>query len=240
MRYKVIGAGFGRTGTVSMKIALEKLGFFPCYHMGEVFIPRPGYNDGHLDAWYDFYEKGQAMDWQWLFESYQATVDFPACLHYRELIQTFPDAVVVLNVRDPDKWFDSWQHLWSVIDTVNDPDKIVRFHKFYSVAFALRDEYFGGKIERESSIAAYNQHLDAVRRDVPANKLLEFSVTEGWKPLCEFLNLDVPDSPFPHLNEREGMLDIHKFIMWTNEPIDLIDREDLSEKIKEFQIDQKI
>ena len=79
--HKIIGAGFGRTGTLSMKAALEQFGFDPCYHMAEVNLPRPGCNDGHLDAWHDVYVNGQEMDWQWLLKGYQASVDFPTCLH---------------------------------------------------------------------------------------------------------------------------------------------------------------
>lgn len=220
MTHKVIGAGFGRTGTLSMKAALEQLGFFPCYHMAEVVARRPGCNERHLDAWHDYYVNGQEMDWRWLLKDYQASVDFPTCLHYRELMRAFPDAAVVLNTRDPEKWFDSWQHLWSAVDAVNDPDRIVRFHKWMPMLDAMRDQYFGGKIERESNIAIFKQHMDEVKRHVPPHKLLEFSVTEGWRPLCDFLKLEIPDSPFPHLNEREGVVDTLKTVMWTNDPFE--------------------
>jgi len=221
MPHKVIGAGFGRTGTLSMKAALEQLGFDPCYHMAEVPIPRPGFNDGHVDAWHDLYVNGKEMDWQWLLQSYEASVDFPTCLHYRELMEAFPEAVVILNTREPEKWFASWEALWSGIDAVNDPEKIVRFEKWMAMVTALRDRYFGGRIDQESNIQAFNDHLDAVRQDVPAERLLEFRVTEGWGPLCEFLNLDVPDTPFPHLNEREGIVETLKMLLWTNDPIEI-------------------
>ncbi len=136
-------------------------------------------------------------------------------------MQTFPDAVVVLNTRDPEKWFDSWQHLWAALDEANDRAKIVRFHKWMPMLDVMRDRYFGGKIERESSIEIFNRHINAVRRDVPADKLLEFRVTEGWGPLCEFLNVEVPDTPFPHLNEREGVGEVLKMILWTHESLQL-------------------
>lgn len=198
---------------------MEQLGFNPCYHVAEVILPRPGFNDGHLDAWYDFYVDGIDMDWQWLLKGYQASVDFPTCLHFRELMQAFPDAVVVLNTRDPEKWFDSWQALWSAFEDARDPTKIVRFHKWPAMLDAMIDRYFGGNIERESNIAVFNQHLEAVRREVPADKLLEFSVTEGWEPLCSFLNVDAPNTPFPYLNEREGIDELLKMVLWINEPI---------------------
>lgn len=219
MTLKVIGAGFGRTGTRSMKAALEQLGYDPCYHMGEVWIPIPGRNEGHLDAWHDFFVQGKAMDWRWLLENYQACVDMPTCFYYSELMQAFPDALVILNTREPDKWFDSWQHLCSALDQVNDPDKIVRLEKFLPMVNAMREQYFGDPIERETCIAAFKAHTEAVRRDVPADRLLEFSVKEGWGPLCRFLGVEVPDSPFPHLNEREGVVDGLKRALWTTEPL---------------------
>ena len=219
MTLKVIGAGFGRTGTRSMKAAFEQLGFGPCYHMGEVIAPNPGCNEGHLDAWHDFWVRGASMDWKWLMQHYGACVDFPTCLYYRELMAAFPDALVVLNTRDPEKWFDSWQHLWSAVDTVCDPDRVVRFQKWVEVAQALRDRFFGGRIEHDTNIAVFNAHNEAVRREVPAGRLLEFNVQQGWAPLCEFLGVPVPDAPFPHLNEREGMLELLQLLLWTNEPV---------------------
>jgi hypothetical protein len=218
---KVIGAGFSRTGTLSMKSALEQLGFAPCYHGAEAVLPRPGFNDGHLDAWYDYYVGGTTMDWQWLLKGYQASVDIPTCLHYRELMQAFPDAVVVLTTRDPEEWFDSWQALWSAIDEVRDPEKIVRFHKFLPLLDAIVDRHLGGKIERASSIDFFNRHMEAVRRGVPADRLLEFKVTEGWAPLCAFLGVDVPDSPFPRLNDREFTRTLLRNGLWTHEPLQI-------------------
>jgi hypothetical protein len=218
---KVIGAGFSRTGTLSMKSALEQLGFAPCYHMAEAVFPRPGYNEGHLDAWYDYYVDGKQIDWHWLLKGYRASVDMPTCVHYRELMQAYPEALVVLTTRDPEAWFDSWQALWSAFAEARDPGKVVRYHKFIPLMDALLNRYFGGKIERDSSIAFFNAHLDAVRRNVPANKLLEFEVTDGWEPLCRFLGVDVPDAPFPHLNERATTRDILQAALWTHEPMQL-------------------
>ena len=136
-------------------------------------------------------------------------------------MQAFPEAKVVLNVRDPDKWFDSWQALWEAVDGANVPEKIVRFHDWMPMLDAMRDTYFGGRIEREQSIGVFNAHIEAVKRDVPADRLLVFSVTEGWEPLCEFLGVDIPDTPFPHLNERDGMGELLQAVLWTNEPLQL-------------------
>jgi hypothetical protein len=215
MALEVIGAGFGRTGTLSMKIALEQLGFDPCYHMAEVVAPRPGHNDGHLDAWHDFAVAGAPMNWRWLLKDYRACVDFPTCIFYRELMEVFPRARVVLTTRDPERWFKSWATLWSAVDVVNDPAKIVRGHKFFPFVNALlRDGRFGGRIEKLSSIAVYQAHLAQVKASVPADRLLVFAVDQGWEPLCKFLRVKVPDVPFPHANEGEGMVEKLKLGFW--------------------------
>jgi hypothetical protein len=150
---------------------------------------------------------------------YLASVDMPMCLHYRALMATYPDAKVVLTTRDPDEWFDSWQALWSAIDEVRDPRRIVRFHKFVPLLDAIVDRHMGGKIDRTANIEFFNQHLESVRRDVPADRLLEFKVTDGWAPLCAFLGVDVPDSPFPRLNDREGTRALLKAGLWTHEAL---------------------
>jgi Sulfotransferase domain len=219
MALEIIGAGFGRTGTLSMKVALEQLGYDPCYHMAEVLMPRPGLNDGHLDAWYDFAVNRKPMDWRWLLKSYRACVDFPTCLFYRELIEAFPQARVILTTRDPEKWFKSWSNLWAAGDAINDPSRMVRLHKFIPFVDALiRNGLLGGKIERESSIALFNRHIEEVKASVPADRLLVFRVDQGWAPLCEFLGKPVPDTPFPHLNESDGLLEKFKALFWGEIP----------------------
>ena len=214
MSLDIIGAGYGRTGTLSMKLALERLGFDPCYHMQEVGIPRPGCNENHLDAWHDFAVHGKPIDWRWLLKEYRACVDFPTCLYYRELMQTFPHARVILNTRDPERWFKSWSALWAAFDTVNDPARVVRNHKFFPFVVALVRDRFGASIERDSSIALFNAHIAAVKTAVPADKLLVFSVDQGWTPLCAFLGVAVPDEPFPHVNEGAVMVEKFKMGFW--------------------------
>jgi hypothetical protein len=217
---KVIGAGLSRTGTLSMKWALEHLGFAPCYHGAEIALPRSGFNDGHLDAWYDFYVLGKPFDWS-ILGAYKAFVDAPACLHYGQLLETFPGARVVLTVRDPDDWFDSWQALWHAIDDVNKPDRIVRFHRFPELFKAMLDRHFDGKVDRRSNIDVFNRHNAAVRRDVPADRLLEFNVTDGWGPLCAFLEVDVPTDPFPRRNDRPMTRSLLEAALWTHAPLQL-------------------
>jgi hypothetical protein len=211
----IIGAGFGRTGTLSMKIALEQLGYDPCYHMAEVLAPRPGVNDGHLDAWHDFAVEGKPIDWRWLLKGYRACVDFPTCIYYRELMEAFPQAKVILNTRDPEKWFQSWRTLWESTDSVNVPGKVIRLQKFFPfVDILIREGMFGGKIEHDSSIAIFNRHIEEVIATVPKDRLLVFQVNQGWGPLCEFLGKPVPDSPFPNVNEGATMAERIKPIFW--------------------------
>ena len=204
MPLRVIGAGFGRTGTLSLKAALEQLGFDPCYHMAEIIGERPGVNDGHVDAWHAFVCAGRPMDWQKLFAGYQACVDFPTCIYYRELLAAFPEAPVVLTVRDPGAWYESWCALQTAAReirrvTQHDP-RMRRWGEFVEV---LEERWLGGEPERTRAIAAFERHVAEVKAGVPAERLLVFDVREGWAPLCAFLGRPVPEGPFPHLNERE-------------------------------------
>jgi len=193
---KVIGAGFGRTGTMSMQAALETLGYH-CYHMREV--PR---ERGHLKAWDDFVHGRAEMDWKQLFRDYDATVDFPACAYYQQLLAEFPDAKVILNVRDPDRWYNSFRTLRQTMDSFRPFKFIPKLRQFLRFTDTLIDQVFEGSEERENCIRIFNEHNQAVQNHVPADRLLVFSVEEGWAPLCEFLGCDVPqNTPFPHLNE---------------------------------------
>ncbi len=199
---KVIGAGFGRTGTMSMQGALQILGF-RCYHMKEVPQTR-----GHLKAWHEFVGGKAPMDWQTLFEDYEATVDFPACWYYKELLREFPDAKVVLTVRDPRKWFDSFTTLQDTTDRL----RIFRFisiaRRFIAFTDLLLAKVFDGRPrDRAHCIEVFDRHNQEVKQHVPADRLLVFQVQDGWEPLCRFLECDVPkDVPFPHLNEGRKTL----------------------------------
>ena len=201
MTLKVIGAGFGRTGTTSIKAALEQLGFAQCYHMQEVIK-----NPSHVAIW-NATMAGKPVDWDALFAGYQATVDWPACDFTQELMAKYPDAKVLLTVRDPEKWYDSCRN--TIYMLYQKPSmKLIRsllppMRRF----LALNQEMiwqkdFGGRFEdRQHAIAVFNQHNEAIKRLVPAEKLLVYDVKEGWEPLCHFLGVPVPTTPFPHLND---------------------------------------
>ena len=199
---KVIGAGFPRTGTLSMQAALEQLGYH-CYHMKEVLRER-----GHLDLWHQFVSGQTPMDWQTLFHDYDATVDGPACFYYQELMQEFPDAKAVLTVREPEPWHKSWVTLNRTLDRFRPLGPFIpKFRKLFRFAEVLFPKIAIDPLDPDTCIRAFQAHNAAVQRHVPPDRLLVFRVTEGWEPLCAFLGCNVPDGiPFPHLNEGDQTL----------------------------------
>jgi hypothetical protein len=198
---QVIGAGFGRTGTMSMQAALELLGY-RCYHMKEITE-----HPGHLQAWHEFVSGAAPMNWKTLFAGFEATVDFPACIYYRELLREFPDAKVILTVRDPDRWFQSFLALQHVTDRFRVFRFVPRARRFLNFVDLLLPKVFGSPRDREPCIRVFDAHNQAVQKNVPAERLLVFRVQDGWEPLCKFLGREVPNGiPFPHLNEGKDAL----------------------------------
>jgi len=212
---KIIGAGFSRTGTMSMKSALAKLGY-RSYHMEEAVM---NFEKGDLDAWNAYMEGRSGMDWHKLLAGYDATADLPAALYYRELMEAFPDAKVILTVRDPEGWWQSTAKLVNLHNTMVERLKFIpRFRAFQRLfrncERAVND---GGSFDRERAIAAFNAHNAQVKATVPPEKLLVFEVKDGWEPLCKFLGVPVPDEPFPHENAGIATVDkMMKKIMLTD------------------------
>ena len=197
---KVIGAGFGRTGTLSLKNALEHLGFRPCYHMTELFS-----NPRANEQW-EAIARGEPVDLKKVLEGYQASVDWPACAVYKELMQAYPEAKVLLSVRDPEKWYES---VYNTIYQVSRRDPLSPLSPHARMINALIwDGTFDGRFEDKAyAIAVFLRHIEEVRQLVPVEKLLLYDVKEGWEPLCAFLGVEVPsDQPFPHLNDREEFM----------------------------------
>jgi hypothetical protein len=196
---KVIGAGFGRTGTYSLKVALEELGFGPCYHMLEVFA-----NPQHVPFW-QMAAEGKNVDWIGFFAGYNATVDWPGCTFYEQLMHVYPDAKVLLSVRDPDKWYESVSNTISPRSTAREGlPELPDVHGSGRMAETLIWQgTFGGHIDdTEHAIAVFERHNEEVKARVPAEKLLVFDVKQGWEPLCRFLGIEVPPGkPFPRLND---------------------------------------
>ncbi|MER6946634.1 sulfotransferase family protein [Nonomuraea sp. NPDC000554] len=215
---KVIGAGFPRTGTSSMKAALERLGFGPCYHMFEILT-----HPEHVERWLPA-ASGEPLDWEQVFAGYQSAQDWPASGFWREQAAAYPEAKVVLTVRDPQRWYVSMQNLIDngprrafAADPSQLPEKAIAVFtamgKMGPVLDRIGRNAFGdawnfeeGMPEEKIAIEAFERHVDAVKESLPANRLLVFDVRQGWGPLCEFLGVDVPDGePFPHLNDSESM-----------------------------------
>lgn len=194
---KVIGAGYGRTGTVSLQAGLQRLGF-PCIHMADLIG-----DWARLRAWHDLATGRSEMDWIKLFHGYEATVDWPGCLYYRELMEVFPQAKVILTVRDSERWFNSWERMWNTIHRFRMFKFIPRLRMYHEVAdHFILEGLFNGQLDREKHIATYERHNEEVKSNVPAGRLLVYSVGDGWEPLCQFLGCTPPaDEPFPHLNE---------------------------------------
>ncbi|MFZ5913715.1 MAG: sulfotransferase family protein [Pseudomonadota bacterium] len=192
MALSVIGAGFGRTGTLSLKGALEQLGFGPCYHMIEV-IKNP-----HFSAYWEAIGDGAPAGWDRVFQGYRASVDWPACAYYAELAAHYPDARVILTRRDPGAWFDSAHNtiFTRMPRRLNPVDP--RGRMAYELIFK---KTFGGNIDdRAHAIAVYERHNAEVIRTIPASRLLVYDLAEGWGPLCAFLGVPVPQTPMPKVN----------------------------------------
>jgi len=194
MSLKLIGAGLGRTATFSMKFALEHLGLGPCYHMSEVFAGARR----NIPRWLDVVNGKPG--WDAIFDGYQSTTDYPACTYWRELAEYYPDAKVVLTVRDPDSWFDS------VSQTIFSDQ--MRGSLTGSPAEAMMQgvvfDAFGDRVNDRAFMThwfkRWNQNvIDAL----PPERLLVYSPKEGWAPLCSFLGVPVPDGPFPRVNSRD-------------------------------------
>ena len=198
MTLKVIGAGYPRTGTSSLKLALEQLGLGPCHHMREIIMNPPSAAlwveaaDGH-------------PDWERIFEGYQSCTDAPGCLFWRELADYYPDAKILLSVRDPEAWFESTQAT-VFSEAMLGMAKGTPLELFFEKAVTRE---FGDRIhDREFMLAQYERRKREVMADVPPERLLVFDVREGWAPLCDFLGAPIPETPFPRENSREEMAHI--------------------------------
>ena len=197
MDMDVIGAGFGRTGTLSLKIALEMLGRGPCLHM------LPLLDDPERAALFARAAEGDLSSLDKALEGHRSTVDWPGTYFWRELIERHPDAKVVLTVRDPQKWYDSAHStiFQAAQSAPREGDDSVTAG-LAMIRSLIWEGTFGGRFaDREHAVRVFTEHNEAVRRAVPADRLLEFEVAQGWQPLCDFLGVPVPDAPFPRAND---------------------------------------
>jgi hypothetical protein len=196
MALRVVGAGLGRTGTHSLKVAFEQLLGGPCYHMVEVF-GRPDQRDGWTAA-----ARGDDIDWDAFLSGYVATVDWPAAAFWRELSAASPEAVVVLSTRkDTASWWKSAEEtIFAVLARGAKPDDPGGAEELAMITGLLERRFTPGWLDRDTAMAAYDAHNAAVRASVPPERLVDWQAGDGWEPLCAGLGLAVPDEPFPHLN----------------------------------------
>ena len=195
MGLQVVGAGLGRTGTHSLKLALERLLGQPCYHMVEVF-PRPD----HAESWRAAMT-GDLPDWDALFAGFAATVDWPGGALWRELAAAYPDAVVLLSTRESgDAWWRSAERtIFEGFRLGHEPPPELKAWSEMATTMIV-ERFTPNFLEREEAIAAYERHNQAVRSETPSERLVDWKPGDGWEPLCDALSVAVPDEPFPHSN----------------------------------------
>ncbi len=213
---EVVDLSLGRTGTMSLKHALEELGFTKCYHFIDLYN-----NPEHPSTWLSA-SRGEKIDWERLFEGYKATVYWTTCYDYSELLKHYPDARVVLTVRDPEKWYQSVHNTIYRFNRLTIPRKILlltiglfkpEFKKLYAMwqlqEQTLWQNTFKGKFHnKEYAIEVFNNHIEEIKSNVPANRLLVYNVKDGWEPLCQFLKVPLPDTSFPHINDSASFIEL--------------------------------
>lgn len=193
MALQVIGVGMGRTGTASLKVALDEIGFGPCYHMSEVLK-----NPARAQDWIDAADGNP--DWDKIFADYTATVDNPGCGFWKKLASYYPDAKVILTVRDANDWFES------TFETIHSPElshfiknsplgEMIHRTIYHSMDYKMHD--------RAHMVNFFNSRTEEIKQTIAAERLLIYKVEEGWDSLCTFLNVSVPDMDFPRVNSRK-------------------------------------
>ena len=200
MALKIIGAGFGRTGTLSLKVALEKLGFGPCHHMKEVIL------SGEQTNYFYNASLGEPMNWEQVFKNYQSAVDWPAIAYYKELADEYPNAKVILSVRDASAWYDSARGTIYQVP-MNFPKWIRRiFPRSDRLMKMMHNTVFGPPFlnrfeDKEFAMKVFTRHIESVKKYISQDRLLVHSAKDGWEPLCDFLEVSIPAEPYPWVND---------------------------------------
>ena len=198
MTLRVIGAGFGRTGTLSLKQALETLGFSKCYHMAEV-----AEHPAHVALWRAAW-RGEAP-WEELFDGYAAAVDWPTAAFWPRLMGVYPEAKIVLTVRDFDSWFASaGRTIFQSMQERLAAEQSQHEERLLMAKEIIIDGTFGGDLaDRDNALAVYEANVARVHREVPADRLIVFDGNDGWRPLCDALGVEEPAVPYPRINTSE-------------------------------------
>jgi len=196
---EVIGAGFGRTGTMSLKLALENLGFGPCYHMEDVFR-----DPSELRHWEPALD-GEDVDWTDVFAGFRATVDWPGAFFWRELAEAYPGAKVLLNVRQADRWYASFsQTVKRLIENrAAVPDASFRPVLDFACRMISERDFNDSMSDESTMISLFHARTSEVESAIPPDRLLKYDVSDGWEPLCRFLDVPLPDGEFPRVNDQD-------------------------------------
>ena len=201
MDLQVIGAGVGRTGTYSLKLAINQLQLGPCHHMEEVLHNMPV----HVPLWSS--AVAGDPDWSKLYDGYMSAVDWPTACFFRELASAFPSAKFILTERDPGRWADSFgETIYALLAGRDEAPQEMR-DWLDMVAEVVAKSGFPPGLDRDGLIQAFVAHNDAVKQTIPASRLLVFEVKQGWQPLCAFLDAPIPTDEFPRTNHREEFWD---------------------------------
>jgi len=192
----VIGLGVGRTGTYSLKLALNELGLGPCHHMEEVLM-----NQATQVPLWAAAADGRP-DWRAIYEGYRSAVDWPTAGFHRELAAAFPSARFIITVRDSESWADSFMATIQRLGA--DPSRVRdEMQPWTEMAFRVIEKTgFSPSLDRTALVRAFDAHTAAVRAAIPSERLLVYQVKDGWAPLCSYLGLPVPAAPFPRTNDR--------------------------------------
>jgi hypothetical protein len=194
MTLKVIGTGLGRTGTMSLKAALDQLGFGPCYHMSELMQRPQQVKDWARAA------AGEPIDWNALYAGFVSTVDWPSAHFWRELTRQFPEAKIIHTEREPEVWWKSFSQ--TIAEALEAPAPPGMEAWGAMVKTVITTQTFNNDLSKANVLKVYAAHNDEVKRTIPPSRRLDYDVDRGagWEPLCRFLNVPVPAQPFPKTN----------------------------------------
>ncbi|MEZ6011419.1 MAG: sulfotransferase [Hyphomonas sp.] len=196
MALKVISAGFGRTGTLSLKQALEELGFGPCHHMMEVIEN----GEKQVPLWNG--ALAGKPDFEAIYMGYSSAVDWPSAAFWKELADDYPDAKIILSSRSAESWYASISE--TILATVWAPETWPpQAVEWFTMVSKVLDRSLGAARTKDELIAVFHAHEAAVKAAIPAGRLLVHSAKDGWDPLCAFLGVPVPEGPYPRTNSKE-------------------------------------
>jgi hypothetical protein len=202
---RLINAGLGRTGTTSLKAALERLGYGPSYHMFDIIG-----SEERLAQWEGIVCDGQPPDWKTVFDGYASAADGPSAVYYAQMLEAFPEAKVILTIRDGEGWYQSTHdtlYQFALKSREAPPPAGSTQARLYRVVNTMVWEglFHGRFADREYAIEVFRDHNQEVVNGIDPDDLLVYDVTQGWEPLCAFLGLDVPAEDFPRVNDTESM-----------------------------------